>query len=174
MIEINIDVSDVLRVVSPTQTAPQWTGQVVDKQMPLLGRKVSEVMKKILRPRRYTGTLEESVGIEYDSAKKEISIGPTAKRGGYDAGLIFEGGTKRIPNVLWRPIHQWAIFRGVSSIAAIRKIQARGVSPHPFLNETLMHGDTQAAIQEAAERMGADIAAYAISGGTKIGGILFS
>lgn len=174
MIEINVDFSEIGQVMSPMATAYQWVPRQFDMVMPMLGRKVVDAMKQQVLPHRYTGALEGSITFDYNSKRAEVIIGPKAKRGNWDAGMILQRGTKPIPNLPWKPIAQWASFRNRSSLTARAiwlGIRAHGVAAHPFLEETLKRGDVQQALMDTANKLGVQIAAYAISG-KKLGGII--
>ena len=175
MIEINIDFSQIEQVMSPMQTAYQWVPKQIDMVFPMLGRRVVDAMKEQVLPHRYTGKLEGSITFDYNPGKKELVIGPKAKRGNYDAGLILERGTKPIRNLPWKPIAQWGAFRNRPSLAARAiwlGIRAHGVAAHPFINETLMRGDVQQALTDTADKLGTQIAAYSISGRKTLGGTI--
>lgn len=176
MIEISVDASEIKQIVSPMATSAAWIPHKFDKHFPALGRKIAEAMKNQVRPRRYTGALEGSITFNYDPSKVEVVIGPQAKRGNYDAGLILQQGT-RPANVPWRPIGAWAMFRNRTSFQARAiwlGIRAHGVAPHPFLTETLNRGDVQRALEETAEKVGLEIAAHAISGKTMLSGTIIT
>lgn len=170
MISLTIDTSDVSRAFSEMGKAPQWIPQQISKQLPLLGRKIVPIMKKQIRGRRYTGGLENSVTSSYDSVNKEVSIGPSAKRGQFDAGLILQEGTKAIPNAPWKPIQAWAIKRGIAKpFFVLMKIREQGIAAHPFLNETMDTSEFKNAMEDAALKLGDMVAARAVSKGSVIG-----
>ena len=141
--------------------------------MPELGNKVAIIMKGVLAPRRYKGTLEGSVKSEYHASLKEVVIGPDAKRGQYDAGMIAETGTVSIGNVPWRPILAWGLARGLTpkqAAGAWKKIQQSGVTKHPFLEETVRHPEFSISLEAAATKLATKLAAVAIAGGTGVAG----
>ena len=172
MVSISVDTSEIRRVIANFGTASSWMPPIVDKDMIALGAKLKQIMKEQVKPRYYTGKLEGSIQSDYNSGTKTLEIGPTAKRGNYDAGLIIELGTRRISGVPFKPIRDWGMARNLN-MKQIRgawlKIRDRGVSPHPFLMETMNRPDFQAALQDAATKMGVEIAAKAIAGGNVIG-----
>lgn len=170
MISISVDTSDVSRAFAEMGKAPQWIPQQIAKQLPLLGRKIVPIMKKQVRTHRFTGALENSIVSTYDSVNKEVEIGPNAKRGQFDAGVILQSGTKNIPNVPWKPIKAWAMKRGIAKpYFVLLKIREQGVSAHPFLNETMETSAFKNAMEDSALKLGDMIAARAISKGTVIG-----
>lgn len=175
MIEINVDFSQIGQVISPMATAYQWVPKQIDMVFPMLGRAVKAAMQDQVRPHRYMGNLEESITFDYTSSKRELVIGPRAKRGNYDAGLILQQGTKPIRNLPWKPIERWGAFRNIPSMASRAiwlGIRAHGVAAHPFINETLMRGDVQQALTDTANKLSTQIAAYSISGRKKLGGTI--
>ena len=175
MIEIKVDMGQIIQVITPMKSANIWVRQQFHKFLPDLGRRVSDAMKEQVRPRRYTGDLEWSITFDYNMAKLEVVIGPKAKRGNYDAGMILQEGTKPIHNLPWKPIAQWGAFRNKPSMsvrALWLGIRAHGVAAHPFLEETLRRGDVQQALIDTADKLGVQIAAHAISGRTMLSGII--
>lgn len=171
MLDINIDTTEIYEAISAMGTAEVWIPQIIDRLMPPLGATVSRIMKEQVRPRSYTGTLEASIGSEYNSATKAVTIGPTAKRGQLDAGRILQEGTNPIPSAPWKPIQKWAASKGIASREAffiLRKIRNEGISAHPFLEETMVRGDFRDAVEATAQAIGAEISVQAVSGGKKI------
>lgn len=118
-------------------TAPAWMPQAISKAARRLGPRVVDVMRDVTDANRYTGALGESIKDEYSNGDATITIAPNVKRGRYDGGLLLELGTKPIPNAPWGPIAPWASFRGAPMPGAWLKIRMQGVSPHPFLDNTL-------------------------------------
>src|SRR3990167_1202489 len=94
MVSISVDTSEIRRVIANFGTASSWMPPIVDKDMIALGAKLKQIMKEQVRPRHYTGQLEGSIQSDYNSGTKTLEIGPTAKRGNYDAGLILQLGTR--------------------------------------------------------------------------------
>ena len=146
--------------------------KTIDSEMALLGQRIVPVMKSVLHGRRYTGALEDSVEWNYNSSIKELSIGPNAKRGAFSAGMIAQEGSSPKKNVPWKKIRAWGEYRGLN-LKQIRgawmKIRDKGVSPHPFLNETLAAPGFGTALEQAAFAMSTKLAAQAISGDKTIG-----
>ena len=165
MIQIEIDASEVINVISPMRTAATWVPQTIHKEMRRLGKRLVPIMRDQLKPHRYTGALEESVGDEYDEGKLELVIGPDAKRGRYSAGRILQEGTGPITGVPWRPIARWAGTKGISSRGAYLAIRNKGVKAHPYLAETIRRADFGKAIEDAATAMAVELSVKAISGG---------
>ena len=167
MIQIEIDASEVINVISPMRTAATWVPRTIHKEMRRLGKRLVPIMRDQLKPHRYTGTLEESVGDEYDEGKLELVIGPDAKRGRYSAGRILQEGTGPISGVPWRPIARWAVTIGFSlrPHAAYWAIRNKGVKAHPYLAETIRRADFGKAIEDAATAMAVELSVKAISGG---------
>lgn len=144
-------------------SAPQWTAQFVDANMQQLGRRIAYLMRLQVKKHRYTGALEDSIVSQYDPGAQSVEIGPTAKRGGrWDAGLLLQRGTGPIARVPFEPIRKWAEFRGLPAGPVWWKIKTRGVTAHPFLEETEGRGDVQVAVQNTAKRIGMQIAMYAL------------
>ena len=143
-------------------TAPEWQGRFVSANMEQLGRRLAYLMRIQLKPNRYTGTLEDSTVSTYNPGSQRLEIGPTAKRKGWDAGMLLQRGTGPIPRVPFAPIKAWAEFRGLPAGPVYWKIKTRGAAAHPFVEETLARGDVQVAIRNTAARIGHQIAAYAL------------
>ena len=173
MVQIIVDTKEIARVISNMGRVNQWLPPTIDKEMRLLGGKVVPIMKSVLRPRRYTGTLEDSVNWSYDLALRQLSIGPYAKRGNYDAGMIAQTGTRPIKNVPWKPLFAWASKRSNTPRAlashARKVIALHGVKKAPFLMETMNQASFQMALEDTANRLGVSIAAQAIAGKDIIG-----
>ena len=161
MVRVTIDTSEIQRVISNLGNAPKWVPQTVHTEMITLGKKVNAIMRSELGQHNYTSKLADSVTDEYNRETMTAEIGPTAKRGQYDAGLIAQFGTAptRVP---WIPIKRWGEARGLSPrqiSGAWLSIATKGVKARPFLNETLQRGDFQAALEETANKIGMRLAA---------------
>ena len=171
MVSVTVNMDEIKQVISNFGTVKSWMPPLVDKEMIALGTKLKAIMKDQVKPRYYTGKLEGSIQSNYNSGTKTLEIGPTAKRGSYDAGLILEFGT-RAKWIPYQPIKDWGQARNLD-MAKIRgawvKISQRGVSKHPFLMETMNRSDFQAALQDAATKMGVEIAAKAVAGDRVLG-----
>ena len=167
MISIEIDASDIINVISPMRTAGTWVPKTIHKEMRRLGKRLVPIMRDQLKPHRYTGTLEESVGDEYDESKMELMVGPDARRGRYSAGRILQEGTRPISGVPWRPIARWAVTVGFSlrPRAAYWAIRNKGVQAHPYLSQTIARADFGKALEDAATAMATELSVKAISGG---------
>jgi hypothetical protein len=157
---ITFNTTQVTNAVANLSRAPSWVPKTIDIVMPELGRKIEGIMRNIMAPRRYTGALGDSVKSEYNPAQKQVTIGPTAKRGQYDAGLIAELGTKPT-NVPWKPIFAWGSARGLTRpqiAGAIKTIRSEGVKPHPFLDETVGRPEFLAELTNAANQLAEKLA----------------
>lgn len=117
-----------------------------------VGNDVKKVMRDVLKPNAYKGTLYKSVEVDVDQNELKVEIGPTAARGAWDAGLIFENGTGPIPRLPFGPIKKWAAVRGVPAGPIWYAIKTRGVKPHPFVEHTL--NMSMGKIHKAAEKIG--------------------
>ena len=160
------------RVAAKLADAPRWMPNIYMRHMPDLGGRIAEVMEGVLENNRYTGALQGSITSVYDPSKAEVTIRPTAQRGGrFDAGVLLEEGTGPIPRAPWAPIKSWADFRGLPAFPIWYKIRTEGISPHPFLQRTLDDGQSQDAITETAVRIivDASLEAVAESGVNSIG-----
>lgn len=168
MVRLTVDTSEIKAVIDNLGHAPQWIPKEIDRVFPMLGRKIKDIMADQLGKRSWSGKLAGSVQDNYDAGTKVLTIGPTAKRKQWDAGLIAELGTRptRIP---WLPIKQWAEARGVPARAVWLKIARQGVSPHPFLMETMNRPDFQTTLEDAAQKLGTNIAAQAVAGNKTLG-----
>ena len=175
--EIRITADDFIKLGTHLSAAPSWADRFVTQNMQQLGRRIAYLMKMQTARHRFTGALEDSIQSAYDPSAQKLEIGPTAKRGSYDAGLLLQRGTRPIPNLPFGPIAKWAAFRGLPAGPIWMSIKEKGVSAHPFLEETLARGDTQVAIKHTAQRIGIDLAGAALQvlNGTTInsGGAVF-
>jgi len=136
MLKITLD-PVLQRIEERLRTFPTWLPRVIEGPMRALGIVVKENMRVVVGPHRYTGALSQSLISQYDGAQQQVTIGPTAKRGAYDAGLILELGTRPIPNAPWAPIKRWSDFRGLPAFPVWYAIRTRGVKAYPFLQETM-------------------------------------
>lgn len=160
---LKIESPDLKAYATKFAQAPEWSKKFVRSNMLQLGRRVAYIMRQVVKEHRYTGSLEQSIISEYtEGALPSVAIGPTAKRGRYDAGLILERGTRPIPNLPFAPIAAWAEFRGLPAGPVWYKIKTKGVSAHPFLDRTMQRGDTQTALKHTAGRIGIDLAIEAV------------
>ena len=151
-------------VIANMAAAPSWFPTIYERHMPWLGAQVGEIMESSLEENRYTGAIQSSIVSEYDPGPAEVSIHPTAQRGGkWDAGLIMELGTGPIPGLPWAPIAAWAAFRGLPAWPVWYKIMTSGVDPHPFLRRTFDNPMTGQAMQETARRFAIDGALEIVS-----------
>lgn len=175
MIEFKIDFSEIFNVVAPMGKTESWFPRILDREMVALGAKLVPIMRSEIAVHRYTGVLTESISADYSSVSRELTIGPDAKRGSFDAGAILQGGTK-VVNVPWKPIEAWGAARGMTSrqsFFAMKKIRNSGVAPHPFVNETMERGDFRAAVEASAALMGVQISTEAIGNGGSLGSATF-
>src|SRR3990167_4133932 len=174
MIKIRVDITEFANAIQPLRTAPQWIPVVIKGAMPQLCNAIVKAMRHEVSPHRYTDQLEESINWTYDGRKMELSIGPDAKRGSHDAGMILQLGTRPIKNVPWKPIAAWANFRGIAPRAVVAKIMAEGVTAHPFLTETLNRADVGRALEDAAKQTGDNISVRVFAGKAMLGGMTVS
>lgn len=143
--------------------------ELIAKNFDVLGRRITYLEKKELRPVRYTGVLEESVQYKVDKSIQEpkVTIGPTA----FHTPFVWKGARPR-----WVPINvlkPWAAIKlGDANLAypIQRSIAKHGTSQwaakkygtsggNPFPRRTLERGDTQRAIINTAKRIGVDLVA---------------
>lgn len=142
--------------LSGTWAAHQWVPRAIHPHMRKLGPRLKEVMQEAVLDNRYTGTLDKSIKDDYDPAQLELTVGPTAKRGSYDAGVILELGTRPIPNAPWAPIKKWARRRGIDNAFPIwYAIRTRGVQAHPFVERSMQGslGEIDRTAQAIADEM---------------------
>ena len=155
------------QIVANLQKFPQWWPVVVREYFPPLGERVSEIMRQVVEPHRYTGALSDSITSEYNDGDQSVSIFPTAMRGQYDAGQILELGTRPIPNAPYGPIAAWADFKGLPAFPVWWKIRNEGVNAYPFLQDTLDAADEH--IHETMRRMLSQLADDILTGAGKTG-----
>lgn len=148
-------------MITRMATADGWQAKFVRKRLLDLGKKVADIMVRVIKPNRYTGQLEESIRTRVVGGYR-IEIFPTARSGKWDRGLILERGTRPIPNVPWAPIKLWADFRGLPAGKVWYKIKTRGVSAHPFLERVRQRPDFMVAVEKAARAIGVDLAHYSL------------
>jgi hypothetical protein len=139
-------------------SAPDWMPEILGTHMPWLGDMEVDVMTGILERNRYTGELQSSVISQYDPLTQEVKIFPTAMRGEWDAGALLMDGTRPIRNAPFGPIKAWAESHGLPAYPVWWKIRTVGVAAHPFLMDTLNNGQTTGNMNEAAQRIVADMA----------------
>lgn len=126
------------RFTNAVRRIPEWIPKVSEIFLPALGLQVIGEMRKAIRQNRYKGDTERSITSVYSKTEMELHVGPTHQRGNHDAGVLLELGTRPIPNVPWLPIKRWAEFRGIPAWPVYKKIREKGVSPHPFMDRTLV------------------------------------
>ena len=159
---LKIESPDLKMYATKFAQAPQWSKKFVRKNMLTLGGRVVYIMRQVVKQNRYTGELEQSIMSEYtEGATPKIEIGPTAKRGKWDAGLLLEHGT-RPHTPPFEPIRRWAEFKGLPAGGVWYNITQFGTEAHPFLDRTMQDGRTQTALKNTAQRIGADIALYSV------------
>ena len=125
------------RFVIGVNKIPEWMPQVAERNLKALGFQVVNHMRRQIAKNRYRGHTQASIRAQYIGPEMATYIGPTLKRGNYDAGEILQKGTRPIPNAPYGPIKRWAKFRGLPAWPVWYKIRTRGVNAHPFLDETL-------------------------------------
>ena len=153
---ITIQMDPALRDIKKALTAmPSRTPRIVARRMKMLGPRVVNRMREAVEENRYTGALSDSIRDDYSNAGMTVTVGPTAKRGKWDAGLLLELGTRPIPNCPWMPIKAWADFRGIPAFPVWYKIRTEGVNEHPFLERTInmIGGDVQIEMNRMADEM---------------------
>lgn len=154
----------LLELINRFRGAPEIAAKVTAARLDALGRRVKYLMGIQLKSRRYTGALADSIDYAVNMAQKSVAIGPTAKRGRWDAGMLLEMGTRPIPNLPFGAIARWAEFRGIPAGAVWWKIKTKGVTAHPFLRETLNRGDVETAIRNTAGAIAHELTAGVMRG----------
>lgn len=169
-ITITLNANEIIRATANLGKAHQWVPATIHKQMPILGKQIKSLMQDQLKSHRYLGTLGDSVGFEYETNLFTLTIGPMAKRGRYDAGMIAEMGTVPIDNLPWRPIKEWAEAHNRSPRATWLTIRKKGVQPHPFLMDTMNRMEFSAALMATSDIIGTQLAAQVFAGDKFLGG----
>lgn len=159
---MNIESEDLKLLVQGFDRAITEHRVIIGYEMRVLGDAISRIMRERLSQHRYTGALDSSVKYAYDPTALKVEIGPTAKRGRYDAGLLLERGTRPIPNLPFPPIARWAAFRGLPAGAVWWKIKTEGVDPHPWLEDVRRNPLTEFVIRDASQKMGIGLISYAL------------
>ena len=132
---------------------------IIRDELSMAGEAISRVMRNHLARRDYTGNLALSVMKEvHTGTNPRVEIGPTAQRGGFQAGAILEHGTGPIPSLPFAPIRKWAEFRGLPAGPIWYKIKTEGVSAHPWLEEVASDPEVQQARRTASRNIGRRIA----------------
>src|SRR3990172_5838620 len=107
---MKISSPDLEHAAEDIQGAIGRRDEFVVRNFEALGRRVSWIMRQVISPRRFTGGLEDS--IQSTVSGTSLEVGPTAKSGGWDRGLILELGTS--PHTPpFEPIRRWAEARGM-------------------------------------------------------------
>ena len=153
---------DLERIAENISTLPSQHDEFIRRNLGALGRRVAYIMTVVLAEHKVTGSLKDSV--QSVVTPGQVEIGPTAKSGRWDRGLLLEQGTGPIPNLPFGPIAAWAEFRGIPAGPVWMTIKREGVKPHPFIDDVLYRGDTQVAIENTARRIGMDLIAYTFQG----------
>ena len=159
--EIRVTADDFTILGEHLKNVPGWAPRFVTQNMEQLGRRISSLMKIQVMRHHYTDALGESIRSVYNRAEWTLEIGPTAKRGSYDAGLLLQRGTRPFTPP-FSVIAKWARFKGLPAGPVWMKIREKGIDAHPFLEETLVRGDTQVALSSTARRIGIDLAGAAM------------
>lgn len=149
--------------------APRITADMIEKNLRTLGYKLMAVMRKVLRPVKYTGALERSVSSTYSASGTsfQIVIGPTAPHRAY-----VRDGTR--PH--WAPLAplekwaEWKLGDKSAAVAVQRSIAKRGTSTwierrglgdghggYDYVTRTLSDGGARSQIEATAQRILGDI-----------------
>jgi len=159
---ITIDAHEVADLAQRFGIPADASQRILGARLDGLGRRIRYVMKQRLHGHRYTGALEDSVN--YLVSGNRVEIGPTAKRGRYDAGWLLQAGTGPISKLPFGPIAKWAAFRGLPAGPIWYKIKTQGVKAHPWLEDVEADGRTRVAIENTARALAMQIASYAVLG----------
>lgn len=154
MEKLSISSEDLNKLGQSFATVGLWRGEFLEENMRRLGWRIAHLMQRQIKGHTYTGALTGSIRSQYDPGTSRLEIGPTQKRGRYDAGLLLQRGTRPIARLPFAPIAAWAEHRGLPAGPVWWKIKTKGVDAHPFLEETLARGDTQTALRNTAKRIG--------------------
>ena len=125
------------KIIERLGKTPVWIPKLIQREIKRLGPVGTKRMQGMLGRNYYTGALMKSVQQEYKDEGLTVEISPTAQRGRWDAGLLLEFGTRPIVKCPYAPIARWAGAKGAPMPAAWLKIRTKGVSPHPFMDDTL-------------------------------------
>lgn len=160
---IEVDLSELQQLADDLKIAPQKAIRSIHKSMNRFGPKAVRAFRKVLEKNTYTGQLMDSVSYDYSESAFELEAGTTLKRGNFDGGSILEYGTRPIPNVPWRPLYNWAVFKGFDNpFALVAKIRGQGVNPHPFVQKVWLSGEFQRALRELDKQLGDDVVATVV------------
>lgn len=146
---------------------PEYLPRIVETNSRVLGTRVVGLMRKEVEPVKFKGTLSRSINFEYDPARFELEIGPTAKHALY----VYHG---TVPH--WAPIEplkewarwklgdenaayavRWSIAKHGTSRWAAKKYGTSG--ENPFLERLVARGDFKKAMENTARRLGSDLGA---------------
>lgn len=142
---------------------PGMRAMFVRRNLTELGRELKTVVNRALEEHRYTGALQQSLGVAVDG--DWLEVGPTRKYGGgWDAGWILQSGTRPIARVPFEPIRRWAEFRGLPAGPVWYKIKTKGVSGHSWLEKVFSQAEFRQALDRRARAMGLTFFAYGLVG----------
>lgn len=146
--------------------APNTVDSYITKNLITLGGKLQQVMRRVMRPVRYRGELEQSVGWQVQKAPPlyTLRVGPTAAHAPY----VFFGTRPHWTSI--NNLKAWAEFRGLNVYAVQAGIAAHGTSVHieriglgdghggfDFVSRTLGAADARQVIERTAERIPLDV-----------------
>lgn len=158
MYEIKIDTSEVKQLISDWRSVPSRFMKRVRVRIKNMGEQGVKSMRRVTRKNRYTGDFEESIGYDLIDNDTTVVIGPNKKLKQYDAGIILQNGARPIPNAPWRPIVQWAIWKGFDNPYALwKKIQREGITAYPFIENTFNDSSFQKELKKLEAALGEDL-----------------
>lgn len=150
--------------------APRTADDYIQKNLKTLGGKLASVMRRVLKPVRYTGELEGSVAwhLEAKPPFYTLIIGPSAKervwvRFGTRAHWAPIGPLKQWAAVkLGDPNAAYAVQRSIARHGTSVWIERRGLGDgsggYDYVGRTLAAGDAALALQRTGERIPLEIA----------------
>lgn len=150
------------QIILNLNKASAVTKNAIKSTLRNVGLKVTNVMREKIAPNRYTGALEQSITETFIETENLtiLEVGPTLKRGKWDAGKLLEGGTGPNPRAPFGPIAAWAISKGLPPGPIWQKIRREGTEAHPFIWAT--YRESLPIIEQSLDELGEIVVAAII------------
>ena len=143
------------QIVLNLNKASAVTKEGIKTTLQKLGPEIVKVIQAQFWPDHYyTGGLAKSVFYSTTEMGNltTLEVGPTLKRGRWDAGKLLEGGTGPNPRAPFRPIAAWAVSKGLPPGPIWQKIRREGTEAHPFIGAA--YNESLPIIEQAVNELG--------------------